>query len=79
MSLADFIRNNRDAIDAVAHARLKCPATVSCWLDYDTGKRCPQSGTKHTHGKRLNDDDRRERLLNDEGLYSWARSEGCRI
>jgi len=28
---------------------------------------------------RLNDDERRQWILNDEGLYSWARSEGCRI
>jgi hypothetical protein len=28
---------------------------------------------------RLNDDERRQWILNDEGLYQWARSEGCRI
>lgn len=28
---------------------------------------------------RLNDDDRRQWVLNDEGLYQWARSEGVRI
>lgn len=28
---------------------------------------------------RLNDQERRLWVLNDEGLYRWARSEGCRI
>ena len=27
----------------------------------------------------LNDNDRREWIMNDEGLYNWARSEGVRI
>lgn len=27
----------------------------------------------------LNDDDRRQWILNDESLYLWARSEGVRI
>lgn len=31
-----------------------------------------------TQGK-LNDEDRRVWLLNDEGLYRWARSLGCRL
>lgn len=26
-----------------------------------------------------NDDERRQWILNDEGLYAWARSEGVRI
>lgn len=28
---------------------------------------------------RLNDEERRLWILNDEGLYNWARSSGCRI
>jgi hypothetical protein len=28
---------------------------------------------------RLNDDERRQWVLNDEGLYLWARQEGVRI
>ena len=28
---------------------------------------------------RLNDEERRNWILNDEGLYNWARSEGVRI
>ena len=27
----------------------------------------------------LNDEDREDWILNDEGLYSWARSEGVRL
>ena len=30
-------------------------------------------------GYSLNDADRREWIMNDEGLYSWARSEGVRL
>lgn len=28
---------------------------------------------------RLNDEERRQWILNDEGLYHWARSEGVKI
>lgn len=28
---------------------------------------------------RLNDEDRRQWVLNDEGLYLWARGEGVRV
>jgi len=28
---------------------------------------------------RLNDEERRQWIMNDEGLYLWARSSGCRI
>lgn len=30
-------------------------------------------------GSRLNDEDRRQWILNDEGLYNWARCEGVKI
>lgn len=33
---------------------------------------CPNVGS-------LNDNDRRDWIANDEGLYNWARSEGVRI
>jgi len=36
--------------------------------------RCPISEIPHK-----NDEERREWILNDEGLYAWARREGCRI
>lgn len=28
---------------------------------------------------KLNDEERRQWILNDEGLYNWARSEGVRV
>lgn len=31
------------------------------------------------HNPRPNDEERRLWILNDEGLYNWARSEGVRI
>jgi hypothetical protein len=30
-------------------------------------------------GYKLNDEERRQWILNDEGLYNWARNEGVRI
>lgn len=30
-------------------------------------------------GAKLNDEERRQWILNDEGLYLWARSEGVRV
>jgi len=29
--------------------------------------------------RKLNDDERRQWILNDESLYRWARREGCKI
>lgn len=52
-SMRDFIRENRDEIDAaIKRACLNCP---------------------------LNNEERREWIMNDEGLYNWARGEGVRI
>ena len=31
------------------------------------------------HNPRSNDEERRQWILNDEGLYMWAKSEGVRI
>lgn len=53
MTLRDYIRRNRETIDAVAHS----------------------SGYRG----RLNDDDRRDWIMNEEGLYRDARRSGCRI
>jgi len=38
-------------------------------------------GREHSEGKTytINDEERRLWILNDEGLYNWARSEGVRI
>ncbi len=41
-------------------------------LDRCIKNACPNIGS-------LNDNDRREWIMNDEGLYNWARSEGVRI
>ena len=73
MTLAAFIQANRDELDAaIRRVRDFVPRTASC--------RCPQSGTDHTHtGDRINNEERRQWILNDEGLYQWARSEGVRI
>lgn len=54
MSLRDFIRENRDEIEAGIR------------------KTVPNIG-------RLTLEDLRQWVLNDEGLYNWARSSGVRI
>lgn len=54
-SMRDFIRENREALDAAIRRALKRP-------DF-----------------KLNDEDRRQWILNDEGLYNWARSEGVNV
>ena len=41
-------------------------------LDKAIRNACPNVGS-------LNDEDRRQWILNDPGLYSWARSEGVNI
>jgi len=53
MTMRDFIRQNRKALDE---------AILSA---------CPNL-------PRLNDDERREWILNDETLYRWARFEGVK-
>lgn len=72
-SVRDFIAENRTELDAaIGRALGHVPRTASCY--------CPKSGTDHYHdAPRLTDADRREWLLNDEGLYNWARSEGVAI
>ena len=55
MSMREFIRSNRDELDAGIRRALGDP-------DY-----C------------LNDKEREQWVLNDEGLYWWARREGVRI
>ena len=41
-------------------------------IDACITKACPNIG-------RLNDDERYQWVINDEGLYNWARSEGVRV
>jgi hypothetical protein len=73
MTLKQFITNNRDEIDqAIRRVRDRVPATASCT--------CCHSRTDHYHeGERINDGERREWILNDEGLYRWTRAEKVRI
>lgn len=73
MTLRDFIKTNRAELDAAINSVVgRVPRTASCY--------CPLSGTDHQHQPPpLNDKERREWILNDEGLYRWARSEGVRI
>lgn len=74
MTMKDFINENRAALVAViTRVTSHVPRTASC--------SCPKSGTDHYHsdGCRLSSSDIRQWILNDEGLYSWARSEGVRV
>ena len=73
MTLRQFIQDNRAAIDqAIRQTRDFVPRTASC--------NCHLSRTDHVHeGARLDDAERRRWILNDEGLYRWAKAEGVRI
>lgn len=73
MKLREFISQNRQELDTcIGRALGHVPRTASCY--------CPLSGTEYTHAApSLNDEERRQWILNDEGLYNWARSEGVRI
>lgn len=73
MTIREFIRKNRAELDdCIGRALGSVPRTASC--------DCPRSGTDHTHdAPTLNDEERRLWILNDEGLYNWARAEGVRI
>jgi hypothetical protein len=67
MKLKEFVRENGDEIDA---------AINSVMYRYDgRGGR----GTVPTPAPRYSNDERREWVRNDEGLYCWARREGVRI
>ena len=73
MTLKQFIQDNKAELDqAITRARDFVPRTASC--------DCPLSHTDHVHeGERLDDAERRQWILNDEGLYRWAKAEGVRI
>jgi hypothetical protein len=66
MNLRQFIRDNRDEIDRLINSALYRH-------DGRGGK-----GTIPDPPPRRNDEERRQWIMNDEGLYSWARSEGVR-
>lgn len=73
MSIHDFISQNESELKAcIGRALGHVPRTASC--------HCPRSGTDHYHdAPKLNRSEIRLWILNDEGLYNWARSEGVRI
>jgi hypothetical protein len=66
-SMAEFIRENREDLD-------KCINGAIYRYDGNGGR-----GTIPTPAPRYNDEERRGWILNDEGLYNWARSAGVRI
>lgn len=67
MTLKQFISENRTEIDAAINGAL---------YRYDgRGGR----GTIPDPPPKRNDSERRDWIANDEGLYSWARSEGVRV
>ena len=73
MRMRHFIKQNREEIDRLIDASLgQVPRTATCY--------CPLSGTDHFHQPSpRNDTERRQWILNDEGLYSWARREGVHV
>lgn len=73
MTIREFIQQNREELDqSIGRALGHVPRTASC--------SCPKSGTDHYHAApTLNDSERRQWILNDEGLYQWARSQGVKI
>ena len=67
MTLREFIRQHRKELDAAIN-------TVLYRYDGSGGK-----GTIPDPPPHRNDEERRQWVLNDEGLCQWARSEGVRI
>lgn len=73
-TMEQFIDQNRSEIVAGINRSLNhVPKEASCY--------CPLSRTEHDHqdSKQLDDDDLEDWINNDEGLYSWAISEGVDI
>jgi len=66
MTMRRFIQENRAELDA---------AILGAKYRYDG------NGGRGTipAGEKLNDSERREWILNDEGLYLWARNHGVKI
>jgi hypothetical protein len=67
MRFREFIKEHRQEIDNVINS-------VTYRHDGKGGR-----GTIPTPAPTYNDEERREWVLNDEGVYRWARSEGVRI
>lgn len=66
-SMREFIKQNRNEID-------NCINSVLFRYDGNGGR-----GTVPNPPPKRNDAERRDWVLNDEGLYLWARREGVRI
>ncbi len=67
MTMREFIRANRKEIDDAINGAL--------YRHDGNGGR----GTIPDPPPKRNDDERRNWIVNDEGLYSWARSEGVNV
>ena len=63
MTLREFIREHREELDECIARRMSVPGATVQVDDLQY----------------RNDEERRLWILNDEGLYNWARSEGVRI
>jgi hypothetical protein len=66
MKMSEFIKANRNEIDAAINRAL--------YRHDGQGGR----GTIPDPPPKRNDSERRDWIINDEGLYRWARSEGVR-
>ena len=64
MTIREFIKENRTELERCVKAALETPNTE--------GKFCPAA--EHYSIEEL-----RQWVLNDEGLYRWARAEGVKI
>ena len=70
-TMARFIDEHREELKESINKHLN-------FVPRQAGCDCPQRGTDHYHhdDHPLDDDDLHEWIINDEGLYNWARSEG---
>ena len=74
MEIAEFIEQNRDELK-------NCIQRALNFVPRQAGCNCHKRGTDHHHedNNNLDDDELENWILNDEGLYNWARREGVEI